>query len=103
MSAWDNDTINDQITIREFKNVDELIFTTRDLEQCGCCISFGGPEEGEVEFVEIEHGHGASSDPEVENDEEDGDSEVEMNQRNEETRRRREREALGIEERKSVV
>ena len=57
MSDWGEETINDQITISQFQNVEELIMTIRNLERCGCCIQFGGPERGKVEFVVIKTGN----------------------------------------------
>ncbi|KAH7393387.1 hypothetical protein BKA64DRAFT_746456 [Cadophora sp. MPI-SDFR-AT-0126] len=94
MSYWEEGTVNGQITIGQFKNVKEFIFAMRELTQCGCCISFDGPESGLVEFVDI---HIESEIEEVDAAAEaEPDSEVEMNRANDELRRQREREALGL-------
>ncbi|KAH7321716.1 hypothetical protein BKA65DRAFT_540888 [Rhexocercosporidium sp. MPI-PUGE-AT-0058] len=105
MSFWDEGTVNDQITISEFKNVKEFIFATRELTECGCCIDFGGPEVGLVEFVEI----GDEDEDEKEATkvaeegstplvgEKDANSETEMNNSNDQVSLTREMKGLGVE------
>ncbi|KAK0099916.1 hypothetical protein ONS96_007864 [Cadophora gregata f. sp. sojae] len=90
MSYWEDGTINGQITIEKFKNLKEFIFAMRELTQCGCCVSFDGPDRGLVEFVDIDTAS------EAEEAEADADSEVEIDRVNDELRMKREGDALGL-------
>jgi 2EXR family len=54
-SGWEDGTINNQIHIDEFKNLEELLLITREPDSfgCGCCHEFDGPEKGVPEFIEF--------------------------------------------------
>lgn len=52
---WDEGTINSQITIAEYGNLEEYILVNRGPDVgCGCCAEFNGPEEGVVDFRRYE-------------------------------------------------
>ena len=101
-SSWEEGTANDQITIERFKNVKEFIFAVRKLTQCGCCISFDGPERGLVEFVDIDTNvdvketYAATKENVDADSETEADFEASMDRVNDELRRKRERDALGM-------
>lgn len=52
-SDWEDGSINNQIQINEFPNLEEFLLVTRKPDEtgCGCCHEFNGPEEGKIEFV----------------------------------------------------
>jgi hypothetical protein len=54
-SGWGDGTINNQIQIDQFKNLEEFLLVTRepDAMGCGCCHEFEGPEEGVPDFKEF--------------------------------------------------
>ena len=50
---WSDGMLNEQVTISDFGGLEEFLFVSRDTGgECGCCMSWDGPEEGRVEFVE---------------------------------------------------
>lgn len=52
---WDEGTINSQITIAEFGNLQEYTLVNRGPDVgCGCCAEFDGPEEGVVDLRRYE-------------------------------------------------
>ena len=59
-SGWEDGTINNQIHIDQFKNLEEMLLVTREPDEagCGCCHEFDGPETGMPEFAEYEDGDG---------------------------------------------
>jgi 2EXR family len=61
-SGWDDGTINNQIQIDGFKNLEELLLVTREPGElgCGCCHEFEGPEKGVPEFVGFVDGNEGS-------------------------------------------
>ncbi|KAH8767921.1 hypothetical protein F5882DRAFT_412961 [Hyaloscypha sp. PMI_1271] len=62
-SGWEDGTINNQIQIDKFKNLEEFLLVTRESDEsgCGCCHEFfEGPEKGVPEFAEVEDGNEGS-------------------------------------------
>jgi hypothetical protein len=60
-SGWEDGTINNQIQIDQFKNLEEFLLVTREPDEmgCGCCHEFHGPERGVPDFMEFdERGEG---------------------------------------------
>jgi hypothetical protein len=57
-SGWEDGTINNQIHIDVFKNLEEFLLVTREPDESGggCCHEFEGPEKGIPEFAELEDG-----------------------------------------------
>lgn len=53
---WNDGTLNNQISISEFKNLKEILLVYRlpDARGCGCCYEFDKPEEGVASFREQE-------------------------------------------------
>jgi 2EXR family len=55
-SGWEDGTINNQIQIDGFRNLEELLLVTREPDEtgCGCCHEFDGPETGVPTFMEFD-------------------------------------------------
>jgi hypothetical protein len=51
---WNDGMINNQVTIGEFRGLEEFLLVEREPDEtgCGCCHEFDGPEEGVVSFGE---------------------------------------------------
>lgn len=58
-ASWSEGYINNQIKLSEFGNLREFWLVRRrpDKMGCGCCHDFDGPEEGEVQLVDMKGGY----------------------------------------------